>query len=733
MYLGFELVEARPIRELNMRNLFIAEKPSVAQALAEHLGVTQRTQGYYLCGNDVVTNCVGHLFEMAMPEDYDKRFATWNFEDLPIAPTHWPWLPKKQHIARIRQIGELLRHAECVIHVGDPDNEGQLLVDNVILENRYRGPVMRLWAQACDPVTLSKALANLTPNDRFRGMRDSALARGRGDWRIGFNGTRAFTALSRALGRGAVVHVGRVSTPTLALVAERDKQFANFKPIPYFVIAIDVAHPVSGTVRLKWQPRDDQAGLDEKGRLTSSLVADELLSRLRGRVASVSAFETDTKLEGPPRAFSLATIGLAASRKFGMTAADTLKICQSLYETHKLTTYPRTDCDYLPEAQHASAPEVLAALRSNLPDIERFIDEADPTIKSKTWDDTKVTAHYGIIPTAMRADLRALSPAELAVYQLVVQAYIAQFYPPHKFDVITMRASAADEAFAAKGKHVLEAGWRQLYGAGEGEEDPDLPTFTVGEQLEIQDAHRLEKRTTHPERFTEGTLPVAMENIYRYMEDDADRASLKDGDGIGTPATRGPIIEELKRRGYLVNSGKFLVSTPAAQAMLELLPPVVKSASLTAAFSRVLRGIEQGVNTIEDFQRTTDNVVDELMAFARAAMPEVARHVCPACDGGQLQRHARRDGRGHFWGCNRYKLGCSYSANDVDGAPAAPAAEQASDAEPAISCPTCGRGLQRKQRRTDGHYFWGCAGYRDGCRFTAEDRDGAPAFESARA
>lgn len=712
-----------------MRNLYIAEKPSVAQALAEHLGVTQRAHGFFTCGHDVVTNCVGHLFEMAMPEHYDARYAIWNFDDLPITPTHWPWIPKNEHKARIRQIGELLRQAQCVVHVGDPDNEGQLLVDTVILENDYRGPVLRLWAQACDPVTLANALAHLTPNERYTGMRDSALARGRGDWRIGMNGTRAYTALSRALGQASVVHVGRVSTPTLALVVQRDLQFANFKPIPYFVLAIDVAHATAGPVRLFWRPRDDQPGLDDKGRLTSSAAADALMHQLRGQVARIISFDTETKLEGPPKAFSLASIGLAASRKFRLTAADTLKICQSLYETHKLTTYPRTDCEYLPESQHAAAPEILAALRDNIPDIAPYIDAADPTRKSKTWDDKKVTAHYGIIPTAMRADLSVLSPAELGVYQLIVQAYIAQFYPPHKFNVINVRSDAAGEAFAARGKQVLEDGWRQLYGAEEGEADPPLPKFIPGEELPIHDVHRLAKNTTAPERFTEGTLPVAMENIYRYMEDEADRASLKDGDGIGTPATRGAIIEELKRRGYLLNAGKFLVSTPAGQAMLELLPPVVKSASLTATFGRILRGIEQGTSTIDDFQRATDHVVGELMTFARSAMPQLPRHACPSCEGGQLERRARRDGRGHFWGCNRFRNGCSFIVDDNDGSPATLGSAPAG---PPVPCPECGKVLQRRQRRSDRHYFWGCSGFREGCRFTAEDRAGVPAAVADR-
>lgn len=720
-----------------MQRLFIAEKPSVAEDVANYLGITSKTGGYFTCGDDVVANCIGHLFEMAMPEHYDASYKNWVFEALPIVPDRWPLLPKQQHTSRIQMLGRLLHQAQSVVHVGDPDNEGQLLVDEVLQHFNYRGPVQRFWCQSQDSISFAAAFKSLRPNSDFIGMRDSALARGRADWLIGMNLSRAYTLRARAFGHSAVVSVGRVQTPTLELVASRDRLIANFRPIPFHRIHITVDHPTSGAFALDWMPREDQMGLDEEGRLTDTRVANDLVNQLRGAIATVSKFDVIPKLKQPPHAFSLASIGLVASNMYGITAAQTLEICQSLYEKHKLTTYPRVDTEYLPENQFGAAPDILSAIRDNIPAIAAFIDAADTNIKSPTWDDSKVTAHHGIIPTAMRADLSTLNELELGLYQLVVQRYVAQFYPPCSYDSMSVTATACGETFGARGKRITDPGWTQLFGAVEDADDDEgkdaLPVVSEGDELPVIDAIRLDKQTTKPKRFTEGTLPIVMEKIAKYIDDPADRAVLNEKDGIGTPATRGAIIEELKRRGFLVNEGKYIVSTPEGRAVLELLPAPVKSASLTAHFQRQLNEIERGQRTIDQFVSDQIAFVSELVQAAGSGLPERPRHECPGCGRGQLERRTLKHGAGHFWSCSAWREGCKFTADDSDGAPdlAAAAARHAQPEGPSIPCPSCTQPLRRVARRGTAGYFWGCSAWKEGCRFTADDANGKPVVPEA--
>ncbi|MDP9902425.1 DNA topoisomerase [Variovorax ginsengisoli] len=486
------------------------------------------------------------------------------------------------------------------------------------------------------------------------------------------NASRAFTLRAQAQGNRGVVPVGRVMTPTLAMVAAADDKFAKFRPVPYHFVTVMVRH-AAGDFRMRWQPREDQVGLDEEGRLVDTTVADDLVVRLAGTAGTITNYASIPKIERQPKGLSLAGIGLLASEMFGYSATQTLQICQALYETHKLASYPRTDCEYLPENQHAAAPAILEALRHNMPAIAPWIDGADASIMSRTWDNAKITAHHGIIPTAMRADLSHLNEWEMNLYQLIVRQYIAQFYQAYTYDENTVQASAVGEAFAARGKVVTEPGWKQLFQAPL-EPDDDiqaLPVLQEEDPIGMLEATRHDKQTTAPKRFTEGTLPPAMENIFRYVDDPEDRKTLKDGDGIGAPSTRGPIIEELKRRGFLTNRGKWLVSTDEGRAVLAMLPPEVKSPALTAHFQRQLREIEKGDRSIDQFVSDQVRFVDALIAQARADLPFVKHIACP--DGqcpGHMRRIPRKDGTGHFWSCSAWRSsGCNASASDVDGKP----------------------------------------------------------------
>lgn len=722
-----------------MTTLFIAEKPSVAQDIATVLGITERGRGYFVCGDNTVTSCFGHLFEMAKPEHYDPSLATWSMAALPIVPAEWVALPKEDAKDRVRLIGQFLKNASTVVNAGDPDNEGQLLVDEVLEHFNYRGRVLRYFTNAQDAASVQAGLDNIEDNThpKYVGMRNAARARSQADWLIGFNLSRAFTLRTRALGGTGVVPVGRVMTPTLAMVAERDNAIASFRPVPFHVVTARL-RVAAGELTMRWNPADDHPGLDADGRFIDTQRANELIARLSGATGELTSCELKRRTESQPKGLSLAGIGLLASEQFGFTAAQTLEICQKLYEDHKLTSYPRTDGEYLKESQHAAARDILDALRDNMPQIAPWIDIADADLMSPIWSDAKLVgvAHHAIIPTAARKDLSRLTEAELSMYQLIVRHYIAQFYPAHAYDEQTVHAEVGGERFAAKGKTVIDSGWRQLYQAAEVEEgadDQSLPPMAEGETVEVVSAERHDRRTTPPKRFTEGTLPIAMENIYRYFDDPADRAALKDGEGIGTSATRAPTIEDLKRRNFLANDGKYIVCTQLGHDVLAMLPPPIKSAALTAIFQRQLREIEAGERSVDGFVTGQLEFINSLIAGAAQDLP--AEIQCRECGQGHMRRIARKKASdGHFWSCSRWREGCKATAEDNDGVPNFACETGQRSTGPAVACPACADGqLRRMQRRDKTNYFWGCSKYSAGCRFTTTDNDGAPQLSASSA
>ncbi len=565
--------------------LFIAEKPSAAKSLAALVGATARADGF-LHGRDVVvTWCFGHLFETAYPEFYNPAFKPWRMEDLPIAPDRWAVLPKDSAKKQIKTIGALIKDAADIVNAADPDNEGQLLVDEVLEHFKNRKPVLRFWASAQDDQSIRAALNSMSDNRDFIGLRDAARARQRADWLIGMNFSRAYTLQLQAKGGAGVISVGRVQTPTLAIVAARDAAIDSFRPTPFHVVTAKVTH-AAGSFTMRWKPKAGQAGVDAEGRLVDTAVADAVLAKVSGQPGEVTEYAKERKREDRPKGLSLTALTLLASKAFGYGASDVLDICQALYETHKVTSYPRTDCEFLPTSQHGAAPQILAAVAANLPAIAGWVEAADPTIRGAIWDDAKITAHHGIVPTVQRINARSLNERELNVYQLVVRGYVAQFFPMHEFLKTTVLAVAAGETFASSGKTVIVGGWKDLYvePAAEAEEGEEqlLPLMAEGDSLSFDSLERLDRQTKPLARFTEATLLVAMENIYKYIEDAQDKKSLKDGDGIGTPATRAAIITELKRRGFLAQEGKYIVSAAPGRAALDALPAKIKSASLTA-------------------------------------------------------------------------------------------------------------------------------------------------------
>lgn len=682
-----------------MGRLFIAEKPSVAKVIAAELGKVSRSDGYLSCGSDIITWCFGHMLELASPDEYTSDDVPrskagrkrWRVEELPIIPDKWKSHPKEGARKQLKIMGGLLKRVELteVVHAGDPDREGQLLVDEVLAHFKNRKPTQRYWVSAQDPVTVRRGLSSLKDNTQYQGWAAAARARARVDWLTGMNLSRAFTLASERSGAGALLTIGRVQTPTLALVVQRDHDIDSFVSVPFYVLEGTFIHP-KGKFCGTWQPIDDQPGLDSEGRLLDKAVADAIAAKVQGKQGVVYIFKQQRRSQPHPLAFSLADITLLGSKIYGLSAEVTLKVCQSLYEKHKLTSYPRTDTGYLPESQFADAPTVLAALRSMHSGLHDVIDGADTAIRSRTWNDKQVTAHHGIIPTQHKCSLSALTDIERKLYDLIVRRYIAQFYPEHQFMATTIEVMIKAERFRSYGKRMLVEGWRTVLSSGHSDKEQALPVVALKDVVDCDNVVRRDAKTKPPARFSEGTLIQAMANIHRYIVDPTQKKVLREGDGIGTSATRASIISELKRRAYLEESGKHIISTTLGRSLCAALPEVLKSAVSTAVNERSLKEIETGQPKFDAFVRTHELFIKDQVSSVNQSSISVE-------------------------GADNQKLGQKPKKRK----------------SPVVSkhkCKACSKGLVRRRSiKTKGQWWWGCSGYPE-CKNTYQDKAGKPVF-----
>jgi len=680
--------------------LFIAEKPSVAKALADELGGPQRNDGYIVCDNATVTWCIGHLLENAEPDEYlsddipvtGKGTKVWRAQDLPIIPSEWILKPKKETKKQLNAIGKLLKRKDIteIVNAGDPDREGSLLVDQVLEHFNCNKPCLRFWVSAQDSTSLQRGLKNLKPNSQFKGWSDAAKARGNADWLIGMNLSRAYTLAADRGGNRALLVVGRVQTPTLNLVVERDRQIESFVPLPFFKIEAVLDH-ANGKYLAHWKNTTDRDGVDAEGRILDKAVASNIAAKVKNEDGSVDSYVSDKKKQAAPVPFSLADLTMLASKVHGMTADAVLKAAQSLYEKHKLTSYPRTDTGYLPESQHGDADTVLVSVRANLPSVENLIENADTSIKSRAFNDKKVTAHHGIIPTAQRTPKSALNGDETLIYEMVVRRYVAQFYPPYEYQDTRIEASIQNERFVATGKVTISPGWRSVLAGGGDKQETELPIVAVGDAVKATSVTIKDAKTSPPKSYTEGTLIYAMENIHRlYTGSKDDKANLRETDGIGTSATRAGIITELKRRKYLIPKGKSIVSTEHGRSVIDAYPDSIKSAHITAMNERLLKAIEQTGEGLQEFMANQESLVRDHVAKVNSTSinvkgaPEKAnkkkksskkkatkvtsKYPCGACGAGLVLRKARVKGTS-FWGCSAYP-GCKTTYSDKAGKPA---------------------------------------------------------------
>ncbi|MFF7708186.1 DNA topoisomerase 3 [Pseudomonas sp. NPDC007930] len=584
--------------------LFLCEKPSQAKDIAQVLGARRKGDGCWLGDGLSVTWCIGHLLETAPPDAYDARYKKWALADLPIVPGQWKMQVKRKTAAQYKVVKRLLGEAGELVIATDADREGEMIARELLEHCRYRGPVQRLWLSALDDASIRKALAALKPGAATFNLYHSALGRSRADWLIGMNMSRLFTLLGRQGGYQGVLSVGRVQTPTLRLVVDRDRAIAAFVPVPFWAIDVPLA-TAEGRFLAQWQA--PPALSDDQGRCLDPAAANAAAQAIEAAgQAEVRRVKLEQVKETAPLPFDLGTLQQVCSKKLGLGAQETLDIAQALYETYKLITYPRSDCGYLPLSQHGEAPAILAALTRADPALAALAPHLLPTRRSRAWNDAKVSAHHGIIPTAAAAAVQRLPGKHRAVYSLVRARYLAQFLPDHSFDRTRAEFDCGRQRLLATGKVVTEPGWKRAL--PEALATPNgpapaqvLPPLAQGQRCEVGKVALKSLLTQPPKPFTEGDLISAMKNVAKLVDDPLLKQKLKDTTGIGTEATRASIIQGLLDRGYLTKQGKALAATPAAFSLIDAVPKAITDPGTTAIWEQALDMVQSGEMPLEEF------------------------------------------------------------------------------------------------------------------------------------
>ncbi len=642
----------------------------MAREIASCLANPQADRGFIKTADGVVTWLVGHVLRQVAPESYDAKYKFWRAEDLPIVPKKWKLEVDPKVADQFNVVKKLIAQADEIIHAGDPDREGQLLVDEVLDFVGNKKPVRRILLNALDEESIKRANENLRDNAEFFNLKQSALARSRADWLIGMNLSRAYTLAARRAGYQEVFPIGRVKTPTLALVVRREREIQNFKPVDFFKIFAQFQH-TNGNFIARWIPAENL--LDAQGRLIDRAVAESFAQKFASAPfdAQISACKTAEKKDYQPLPFSLSALQIAAGKKFGYTPQQVLSAAQSLYEK-KFTTYPRSDCQFLPTSQFFDAPKILAHLQtSGDKNLQQLAANANPKIKSRAWNNAKITAHHAIIPTTKKMT-GGLNAVELNVYNLIAKNYAVQFYPAHIFDETTATVVYKGEKFTARGTKIKQIGWREFYiiakNLDEDEVEQTLPPMSAGDAVVYKNSELKKSTTKPPERFSASTLVKGMKEIHKYVKNPAVQKQLKDVYGIGTESTRAAIIEDLIQRGFL-SGKKILTPTDKAFLLVDILPDEMIYPDATAIWEDKLHSMSEGDGTLEDFLAGQVEFTGELCAKAKTAKIKAANKKsvpCPRCKTGVL---IRRNGKnGVFWGCSNFP-NCRMTCNDKNGKP----------------------------------------------------------------
>jgi len=707
--------------------LYICEKPSQAKDLARVLGLKGNSKNGFIGNSSIaVTWAIGHLIQQLKPEEIDAKYAKWKMEDLPIVPRVWKMKANDNTTKQLNVIKGLLKRTKHIVIATDGDREGEVIGRELLDYFDWSGDIDRLWLTALDDTSIQRALNNLKQGSETESLYAAGLARMRADWLVGMNATCALTLKAQQNnGYRGLLSVGRVQTPTLAIVVNRDIEIENFKPKNYY----DIMGIFSG-VSAKWVVatsvvEDVQYAMyfDEEKRCLSFDYATNVVNRVKnGGDASVVKFDKQRKKVSPPLLYSLSALQQAANKKFGFGAKQVLDLAQSLYEKHKATTYPRSDCQFLPISQLSEVKDVMSAISSVDSGMGKKIAGADLTIQSKVWNDKKLNAHHAIIPTANnKVNLSNMSENERKLYDLVCRSYIAQFYPDYEYDKTSIDINAAGEIFASSVNVDINLGWKIVTSSQTELKRGTVPKLEQGQRLSVDTVDIETKQTKAPLRYTEGTLIAAMEKAHLFVTDPNLKKVLKGNEGIGTESTRANIIDLLKKRNFLTVNKKQIISSETGRALISAVPSAVKDPGMTAIMESSLSKIVASEITLDEFMAWQVDWLGALIESIKLQTVSIESNIktiaCPDCGKDMFLRKGKK---GQFWGCSGYP-DCRTMAQNNNG--------KAVFEKDMPDCPECGKKLRRIKGKKG--FFWSCSGYFDTpkCEFTAQDKAGKAVFE----
>ena len=639
-----------------MKSVILAEKPSVARDLAGVLGQFRKREGYLENDRYIITWAIGHLVTLANPEDYDQGMKRWNLNTLPILPDEFKLKPGEKTLKQFRIVKQLFNHLDVteLINACDAGREGELIFRYIYQLAGCRRPFKRLWLSETTPAAVRKAFTSLRPGSELNNLGTAAQARSQADWLIGINATRAFTVKHNNL-----LSVGRVQTPTLALIVNREREIKDFTPTPYWELFAEFTGTGERSYAGKWF-------CGKHSRFDKPEDAAAVQNKVAGQPGKILQVEEKEISEQPPMLFNLNDLQKEANKKYGLPAAATLTVAQTLYETKKLLTYPRTDSRHLTRELAGTIPARLAAL-SGVQEYAHFVSVARGAGNpgKRYVDDSKVSDHTALIPTDVKPDLDRLSADERRIYDLVVRRFLAAFYPVARYRQTKVITEAAGETFVTSGKVQLKNGWKAVYQPVDddkksGDEEQNLPPLVQGETVQTTKTEVLAKETKPPKRYTEASLLAVMEGAGRLLDDQELKDAMK-GHGLGTPATRAAIIERLLQVGYIERKQKTLVPTIKGENLINLVPEIIKSPEMTGQWEKTLSEIEIGTARAEEFM---------------AGIIKLTRHIVELASSQQSSNHSE-SARGN--------LG---------------------------KCPLCGRDIVEYPKS------YSCSGYREGCKVT---------------
>lgn len=674
------------------KQLVLAEKPSVARDIARVIGANRKANGYIEGERYVVTWALGHLVTLADPELYDDKYKAWRLEDLPMLPDKMKLVVIKQTAKQYKTVSSLMsrKDIDSLIIATDAGREGELVARWIMMKAHFKKPAFRLWISSQTDKAIKEGFASLKPAKQYDNLYYSAQARAEADWLVGLNVTRALTCK-----HNAQLSAGRVQTPTLAMIVEREEEILRFKPSDYYTLQA-VFKGFNATFR-------DKSG---NTRFSSREYVEKIVKALTGREGVVASIERTAKKQNPPAAYDLTELQRDANKLYGYSAKQTLSYMQSLYEMHKVLTYPRTDSRYITKDVAATIPERLRSVSQGAYQKTAMSLFRKPVNTKYIVNDAKVTDHHAIIPTEQSANFAKFTHEERNIYDLVVKRFLAVLSEPFEYDEVKLTINIGGESFYAKGKVVKSEGWKALYGKSFGDDEEEeaennaqnLPDLKKGAKLPVLNLKVGTGKTRPPARYTEATLLTAMENPSKQISDKNLKAVIQTTSGLGTPATRADIIEKLFDNFSIERVGKEIHPTAKGKQLIKIVPSDLKSAELTAKWEQQLQNISRGTQDMKAFigemRKYASSLVKMVIASdAQYVHDNMTKEKCPDCGKYLLEVNGKK---GKMLICQDRECGYRRSLSLVTNA----------------RCPNCHKKMELRGEGDKKAFFCKC-GYRE--------------------